>query len=110
LFAEANPNDNRLRWSEQFSNNTMINTNASNGVSGLNPVTFRIEGIKAPWDIEIVVVRNGDVMIPLKAEVGSPAAKIAVDPRFVWCNERDDIREIYPDFPLYVKDTSVNWY
>lgn len=88
---------------------TMINTNASNGISGLAPVTFTIDHIVAPWDITIAVMRDNN-LIPLKAEVGSPAAKIAVDPDFEWVDERVDIRTVYPNFSDYVQDTNVNWY
>ncbi len=102
LFATANP-DKRL------SMKTMINTKASGGIDGLSPVTFTIDHIVAPWDIEVTVTKNG-VQIPLKAETGSPTAKIAVDPDFIWCDEREDIRTRYENFSNYVQDTSVNWY
>ncbi len=102
LFAAANPN-------KGISVRTMINTNASNGISGLDPVTFTIDHIVAPWDIVVTVMKDG-VQIPLKAETGSPAAKIAVDPDFIWCDEREDIRQRYPNFTQYVQDTTVNWY
>jgi len=102
LFAEANP-------TLGITVGTMINTNGADCVNGLEPVTFEIDHIVAPWDITIAVMKQ-NTLVPLKAEVGSPASKIAVDPTFVWCNERNDIRNIYPDFVNYVQDTSVNWY
>lgn len=102
LFAEANQDLN-------IDVKTMINTNASNGISGLTPVQFTIDEIVAPWDITVAVMRDNNI-IPLKAEVGSPAAKIAVDPDFVWCNERDDIRNVYSNFSSYVQNTNVDWY
>ena len=102
LFANANP-------TLGIETTTMINTNSPIGISGLEPVTFEIDEIVAPWDINIAVKIENN-LVPLSAEVGSPASKIAVDPDFIWCNERDDIREIYPNFSTYVKDTSVNWY
>lgn len=86
---------------------TMVNTN--NGTVNKETVTFEIDDIIAPWDIEVAVIKNNQ-LIPLKAETGSPTAKIAVDPDFIWCNEREDIRTRYPDFSKYVQDTSVNWY
>ena len=93
---------------------TMINTNAAGvvgeHVDGLTPVSFEIDHIVAPWDIQVAVMVNNNNIIPLKADVQHPTAKIAVDPDFVWCNERDDIREVYPNFPNYVQDTNVNWY
>ena len=84
---------------------TMVNT----GLHSEDPVSFTVDGIIAPWDIEVAVMKENE-LIPLKAEVGKPAAKIAVSPSFVWCSERADIRKVYPDFTKYVKDTSVNWY
>ncbi len=102
LFAEANPDKN-------ISVSTMINTNASNGISGLDPVSFTIAGLVAPKDIEITVNRDGE-LIPLKSETGQPTAKIAVDPSFVWCDERSDIRTVYSDFANYVKNGDINWY
>ena len=102
LFAEANPD-------KGITTKTMINTNASNGVSGLNPVTFTIDHIVAPWDIDVAVIKENNI-ISLKAETGSPASKIAVDPDFQWVDERTPILVVYPDFERYVQDTTVNWY
>lgn len=84
---------------------TMVNT----GLHSENPVSFTIDRVIAPWDIEVAVMKENE-LIPLKANVGEPAAKIAVSPNFVWCAEREDIRTKYPNFTNYVKDTSVNWY
>lgn len=102
LFAEAYPD-------KGITTKTMINTNASNGISGLAPVTFTIDRIVAPWDIEVSVSKV-DNLVPLKAEVGTPAAKIAVDPDFGWCDEREDIQTKYPNFSNYVQNTNVDWY
>ena len=102
LFAKANPD-------KAITEKTMINTHASNGINGLEPVSFTIDHIVAPWDITVAVKKMNDI-VPLKATVGSPAAKIAVDPSFKWVNERVDIRTVYPNFINYVKDTSVDWY
>jgi hypothetical protein len=102
LFADANPALN-------IGVTTMINTNATEGISGLEPVKFTIDEIVAPWDIKIAVMRDNN-MIPLMANVGEPAAKIAVDPSFIWVDERVDIRTVYDNFADYVKDTTVNWY
>ena len=107
LFAKENP-------TLGITTKTMINTNATGvvgeHVDGLTPVSFEIDHIVAPWDIQVAVMVNNNNIIPLKADVKSPTAKIAVDPDFVWCNERDDITEVYPNFSDYVQDTTVNWY
>jgi len=87
---------------------TMINTNATGGVE-VGDVTLELDGIIAPKDIEITVNANGTV-IPLKAETGQPAAKIAVDPSFDWLDERDNITQVCPNFSTYVKNGEINWY
>ena len=102
LFADAYPGMN-------ITTGTMINTNASNGISGLAPVTFTIDGVINPSDIEVAVSKN-DNLVPLAAEIGKAASKIAVDPDFEWCNEREDITSRYSNFASYVKDTKANWY
>ena len=102
LFAEKHP-------TLGITETTMINTNYPGGISGLGDVSFVIDRIVAPWDISVSVMRNNTI-IPLKAEVGSPAAKIAVDPSFEWCDEKVDIRTVYTEFEDYVQDTTVNWY
>lgn len=102
LFAEANSDKN-------ITTGTMINTNASNGISGLAPVSFTIDGVINPSDIEVAVSKEGN-LVPLAAEIGKAASKIAVDPDFEWCNEREDITSRYSNFASYVKDTKANWY
>ena len=88
---------------------TMINTHATGGVDELGDVSLELDGIIAPKDIAITI-NNGGTSIPLKAEVGQPAAKIAVDPSFQWLDERVDITKTCPDFPTYVKNGNINWY
>ena len=102
LFANANKDKN-------ISVTTPINVHATNGFDGINPVSFDINSIVAPWDV-IVEVYKEHTVIPLRSDIGTPAAKIAVDPDFQWVNERVHISSIYPDFTKYVKDTTVKWY
>lgn len=87
---------------------TMINTHANGGVQ-VGDVSLELDGIIAPKDIAITI-NNGGTSIPLKAEVGQPAAKIAVSPTFQWLDERVDITNTCPDFPTYVKNGNINWY
>jgi len=87
---------------------TMINTHATGGVE-VGDVSLELDGIIAPKDIAITI-NNGGTSIPLKAEVGQPAAKIAVDPSFQWLDERVDITKTCPNFPTYVKNGNINWY
>ncbi len=46
----------------------------------------------------------------LPAPVGKPAAKIAVKTSYVPCGERVDIRTQYPQFGLWITNSSVIWY
>ena len=102
LFANANKDKN-------ISVTTPINVHATNGFDDINPVSFEINSIVAPWDV-IVEVYKEHTVIPLRSDIGEPAAKIAVDPDFQWVNERVHISSVYPDFKKYVKDTTVKWY
>ena len=87
---------------------TMINTNANGGVE-VGDVSLELNGIIAPKDIAITI-NNGGTSIPLKANVGEPAAKIAVNPSFQWLNEREDITKKYENFTPYVKTGNIDWY
>ena len=79
---------------------------------------FQVTGIdrtKNGKDIVVTVVRTSssgeDIISELKAEVGKPAAKIGVDPKFEPCAERQDIRSKYPLFRDWVQG-KINgaWY
>ena len=66
-------------------------------------------------DIQVTVVRKSstgeEIISELKAEVGKPAAKIGVDPKFEPCAERQDIREKYPLFSDWVLgNIDGGWY
>jgi len=107
LFQDAYPNAGIILPADGVKG-TMINTHATGGVE-IGDATMIINKIIAPWDIKITI-NSGGTEIPLKAEVGHPAAKIAVNPSFQWLDERADITTTCPNFPLYVMDTNVNWY
>lgn len=60
-----------------------------------------------------IYVRKSGSTLPLTAEKGKAASKIAVNPRFDWCNERQDIDVKYNGkFTQYVKGELGNdeWY
>ena len=60
-----------------------------------------------------IYVRKSGSTLPLTAEKGKAASKIAVNPRFDWCNERQDIDDKYNGkFTQYVKGELGNdeWY
>ena len=93
------------------STSTMVNTFAGNK-SAYAPVSFEITGIdssKRGRDIEILVLK-GDEWCPLEAHQGIPAAKIAVKPTFVWCDEYEAIESRYPLFRDWVQNREVIWY
>ena len=79
---------------------------------------FVVEGIDRAnngKDIKVTVVRKSstgeDIISELMAEVGKPAAKIGVNPKFEPCDERQDIRTKYPLFSDWVqKKTTAAWY
>ena len=93
------------------STSTMVNTFAGNK-SAYAPVSFEITGIdssKRGRDIEILVLK-GDEWCPLEAHQGVPAAKLAVKPTFVWCDEYEAIESRYPLFRDWVQNREVIWY
>lgn len=79
---------------------------------------FQVTGIdrtKNGRDISVTVVRTSSsgqqIISELKAEVGKPAAKIGVDPKFEPCAERQDIRSKYPLFSDWVQNNITGaWY
>ena len=79
---------------------------------------FEVTGIdrtKNGSDISVKVVRKSssgqEIISELKAEVGKPAAKIGVNPKFEPCAERQDIRKKYPLFSDWVQGNITGaWY
>ena len=79
---------------------------------------FEVTGIdktKNGKDIQVTVVRKSssgeEIISELKAEVGKPAAKIGVDPKFEPCAERQDIRSKYRLFSDWVQGNITGaWY
>lgn len=97
--------------------NVMINTfadsnNPEEKVITKAPVSFDITGVdksKRGRDISIKVFKN-DAWEELTANEGVPAAKIAVKPTFVWCDEYEPIESRYPLFKDWVQNKDVIWY
>ena len=83
-----------------------------------NAEVFEVTGINKSnnaRDIVIKVVRTSssgqEIISELKAEVGKPAAKIGVNPKFKPCAERQDIRKKYPLFSQWVQgNLDGAWY
>jgi hypothetical protein len=102
------------------STKTMVNTHASkyatNGygyADDKEPVTdIYVTGIdKANWgnDIKLEVQKDG-VWYEITAKTGAPAAKLCVDPKFQWANEKVSIKSMYSKFTGWVSDPTVMWY
>lgn len=102
------------------STKTMVNTHASkyatNGygyADDKDPVTdILVTGIdKANWgnDIKLEVQKDG-VWYEITAKTGDPAAKLCVDPKFQWANEKVSIKSMYSKFTGWVSDPTVMWY
>lgn len=94
----------------------MVNTN--NGTVTKDPVQFRVvlgdadhstPGGTIAKNIP-VIVQNGNNVITLETETGNAPEKIAVETRYVWCNEREPIYTRYTLFPRWVKDKTTVWY
>ena len=82
------------------STTTMVNTGA--GVSKA-PVTFKYaKNITNVNEIPVKVQKNGQ-WIELVAPVGKVASKICVQPKYVWCDEREDIDTRYPNFSPWIR-------
>lgn len=88
----------------------MVNT----GRMSKDPVEVKLDGnYSNAKDIPVTVTKNGTT-VPLTAERGEPASKIAVpmSPNFQWCAERVSMKEQYPLFLDWCTDnsfTSVWW-
>ena len=102
----------------------MVNTNAENTQNPKDPSQKLKGASKTPvsfsmigdWtnakDIKIEVKKN-DTWMELKAVKGEPAAKIAVETTFNWCNELVSIKGQYPLFTQWVQANhpgTVIWY
>ena len=90
--------------------NQMVNTGTDLSIS-LNPVTFTVSGSYGGEAINIPVkVKKNGSWIELRAERGKVPSKIAVETRYEWCNERQDIEEKYTSFSQWVTNPSTKWY
>ncbi len=92
---------------------TMINTNATNGVDGLQPVIFRVDLGTVDWTktytADEVVVKVGSTV--LDAPQGKAPQKVVVSNTTRWMKERVIITDGYAKFADYAKTNSpANWY
>ena len=79
-----------------------------------DPVKFSITGsFSSVKDVKIEVNKgkpNEPKWIELYAGKGEPACKILVKNTFLWPDERESIKDVYPKFFNWVKDPSAVWY
>lgn len=107
-----------------YSVKTMINTHAAkyatNGYAyadNVPEVSFDISGIDRNENGKDILVEvqkqdeNGnDKWYPITAEQGEPAAKLGVDPKFQWVDEKVSLKSVYDQFTGWVANPSVKWY
>jgi len=98
------------------STNTIVNTGDTRSTSqhadGLTAEPFEVTGINSAnkgKDI-LVEVQKAGTWYEIKANVGEPAAKLGVDPKFQWVKEKHNITDDYPTFEKWVKNPNVKWY
>ena len=88
----------------------MVNTDAEkHGLNGktLPAVPFELNGtFRSAADIKIEVFRQNG-WIELFAPVGQAACKIAVPTDFEWPDERQSLKQKYPDFPRYAVNNDI---
>ena len=111
-FAEANPGKN-------ITTKTMMNTasGAKNAyVKPIFEITGNFKNADNEYDAKLITVKvnKGTEEKPnwleLKAEKGKVAAKIGVEPKCDWCDERQDIELKYSNFAKWVRGEVENFY
>ena len=107
----------------------MINTNADKILTDeLKKQGYTFDNNVAPVSFEVTVQskenRGNDILIevqkadengnpvwyPIEAKQGQPAAKIAVDTKFEWCNEKQSLKDKYRNFVNWVQNKDYVWY
>lgn len=87
---------------------TMVNTN--NGTVSKPVAIFRLPAYKDLNNDVKIYVKSGSSTYELTTNLGNAPAKICVETKYQWTDERQSIKAKYPEFTNYVKDTSVAWY
>lgn len=91
------------------STKTMVNTGVG---ASKDPVSFVLDGTfnRDANNIVVQVEKEGEPMT-ITANRGQVASKIAVEPNYEWCSEKQDIEAKYPNFGKYVKgEVDVFWW
>ena len=93
----------------------MVNTGAG---TKKDPVPFEVTLPKSNYsnawdainDLPVYVLYDGNIPIQLTTSPGAPAEMIAVPVSTAWSPERVSIRNSYPKFVEWIKDSSIKWY
>ena len=105
--------DGQVEVHDKFGVSTTTMVNTKKGTVDKSPVEFTIKlknKVSSSFnanDIEVKVDNNGNV-IPLTSNVGKAPEKICVDTSFEWCDEKVNVKTVYPDFAKYVSNPSIS--
>lgn len=111
-FAEANPGKN-------ITTKTMMNTDKNARDAYVKPIfeitgNFKDANGKNDANLIVLKVNKGTAETPnwieLTAKKGKVAAKIGVDPKTDWCDERQDIEAKYSNFAKWVRGEVGTFY
>ena len=104
--------DEKVEVHDKFGVSTTTMVNTKKGTVDKSYVEFTIKlknQVSSSFnanDIEVKVDNNGNV-IPLTSNVGKAPEKICVDNSFVWCDEKVNVKTVYPNFSRYVSNPSI---
>lgn len=104
--------DEKVEVHDKFGVSTTTMVNTKKGTVDKSAVEFTIKlknGVSSSFnanDIEVQVNNNGNV-ITLTSNVGKAPEKICVDNSFVWCDEKVNVKTVYPNFSRYVSNPSI---
>ena len=105
--------DEKVEVHDKFGVSTTTMVNTKKGTVDKSAVEFTIKlknGVSSSFnanDIEVQVNNNGNV-ITLTSNVGKAPEKICVDTSFEWCDEKVNVKTVYPNFAKYVSNPSIS--
>ena len=105
--------EDRVEVHNKFGVSTTTMVNTKNGTVDKSAVEFTIKlknEVSSSFnanDIEVQVDNNGNV-ITLTSNVGKAPEKICVDTSFEWCDEKVNVKTVYPNFAKYVSNPSIS--
>jgi hypothetical protein len=109
LYIKVDNTEKEVHEALGVTTSTMVNTN--NGSVSKPIAIFRLPAYTTDLDNGVVVyVKNGSSDITLTTETGGAPAKIRVKTSYQWTNERQSIKDKYPQFAKYVSNPTISWY